>query len=81
MNDDKTALYYINKRIDKLEENMFQRIDSRFDELEKVINAHLAFCDDTRSKFNVRVTALETFKNKLIGAAILVGMLIGLFKL
>lgn len=81
MSEQSTFQYFINKRIDKLEENMCQRIDSRFDGLEKVINAHIAYCLDTHSKFNIRVANLEAFRNKVIGIAIVVTALMGLVKL
>lgn len=79
-NAEKTAVYYINKRIDSLEITLSEKIDDRFDSLEKTIDAHLGFCTTTRTQFNKRVTVLESFKNKAVGAIALFLVLVGIWQ-
>ncbi len=77
---EKTALYYLNKRIDKLEENLINKIDGNFSSLEKTIDAHLLCCQNSRNQFNIRVTRLESFKNRAIGVIAFALFLIGVWK-
>lgn len=77
---DKTALYYINQKIDTLEANLQRQLDERFDSLEKKIDTHLSLCGNTRSTFNIRVSRLESFKNKAVGAVALFLFLIGIWQ-
>ncbi len=77
---DKTSVYYINKRIDKLEENLQQQIDNRFDSLEKTIDTHLGFCLTTRENFSKRVGKLESNMSIAAGAVALFLVLIGIWQ-
>lgn len=75
-----TAIFYINQRIDKLEESLQNQINNRFDTLEKTIDAHLALCRNTTGKFDVRVRTLEGFKNRAIGVTALLIIILGLLR-
>lgn len=77
----KTTTYYINKRIDSLENNLQKQLDQRFDSLEKKLDDHLKCCDKEMGKLNDRVIPLEDFKSRSIGATAIVLFLIGLWKL
>lgn len=80
MSEDKTFQYFINKRIDTLELNLSEKIDDRFDSLEKTIDTHIGLCLTTRTQFSKRVSVLESFKNKSIGAIALFLVLLGIWQ-
>jgi len=78
--EERTALYYINRRIDSLELNLKEQMDSHFASLDKKLDAHLTCCVDSRSKFNARVSSLELSRSWGIGVIAFVVFLIGIWR-
>lgn len=76
MVQDKTGQYYLNKRIDVLEET----IKDNHSELKGLISEHLKGCQDAMCKHNDRIEKVEHFKIRVYQSVSLVLGALGIYK-
>lgn len=75
MSEDKTAIYYINRRIDELQ----AQLDRRFDSVEKLLTDHLNQCHRDMETDDKRIRWVENYVNKAVGALALFVFLLTLY--
>lgn len=76
MVQDKTALYYINRRIDALE----QELKEDNNEIKTLISEHLKGCQEAMKEHNCRLEDVEHFKIRVYQSVSLVLGALGAYK-
>lgn len=79
----KVIQYYFNKRVDTLESNIKDDLDSfkrDFAEIKSTIDKYLSHCDVSMEKHDSRIRKIElrfeAFKNRVLGAASIVAFIV-----